>query len=158
MRTKLKQSHIGYAVSHQLLGTLIVLQERMFIGPGSWSFRLPTSHLRHRCKGQHPWSSGKIRFLVGCGNPRFIPRPWIHSNSKLPAPNPYYIFARIHKFQLAWMATCGNIPTVNEQGEKVCVQASLSLSFMLFKTTSEMQLSYHSRNQIGKSERSTCHR
>jgi hypothetical protein len=28
----------------------------------------------------------------------------------------------------------GNIPTVNEQGKKVCVQASLSLSFMLFKT------------------------
>ena len=39
------------------LSTLIVLQERMFIRPGSWSFRLPTSHLRHRCKGQHPWSS-----------------------------------------------------------------------------------------------------
>ena len=108
----------------------------MFIGPGSWSFRLPTSHLRHRCKGQHPWSSGKIRFLVGCGNPRFIPRPWIHSNSKLPAPSPQSIlyFCEIHKFQLAWMATCDNIPTVNEQGKKVCVQASLSLSFMLFKT------------------------
>ena len=79
------------SVSHQLLGTLIVLQERMVIGPGSWSFRLPTSHLRHRCKGQHPWSSGKIRFLVGCGNPRFFPRPWIHSNRKLPVPSPQSI-------------------------------------------------------------------
>ena len=107
----------------------------MFIGPGSWSFRLPTSHLRHRCKGQHPWSSGKIRFLVGCGNPRFIPRPWIHSNSKLPAPSPQSIlyFCEIQKFQLAWMATCDNIPTVNEQGKtSLCASFSVSLVHALW--------------------------
>ena len=42
-----------------------------------------------------------------------------------------YILARIHKFQLAWMAT---YLVSTSKGKKVCVQASLSLSFMLFKT------------------------
>ena len=108
----------------------------MFIGPGSWSFRLPTSHLRHRCKGQHPWSSGKIRFLVGCGNPRFIPRPWIHSNSKLPAPSPQSILYFCENPQVS-TGMNGNMQQhtyCQWARKKVCVQASLSLSFMLFKT------------------------
>ena len=53
-------------------------------------------------------------------------------SSKLPAPNPYWLY--IYENPQVSTGMNGNIPTVNEQGEKVGVQASLSLSFMLFKT------------------------
>ena len=107
---------------------------RMLSRPGSLSFRLPASHLRHRCKDQHPWFFGKIRFLMRCRNAGFDRRPWINSRSYIILVDPansqppihtysYCIFARIHKFQLAWISTY----LLSKSKEKVCVQASLSL-------------------------------